>query len=168
MRSAAFCALSLLLTGSCLVTLAAEPEPDPGVIETLLGQTSWFQFVSSTPTGRPEPVVRVQNPNRDYLVVKVTFEAGEVGGKNRIRVRNGYDEAVMFKMDDGCRHLTDPKSETPDAAHLMIGVRPAGEFSWEAPVSVGKIVMCDFTLVRTVSKALQERLESLQLPAPPQ
>lgn len=158
---------AILLAGYSLVISAAEPGAYVDTIETSVGEISYFQLTSSLPTGKPTPAVRVQDTNRDYSVVKVTFEAGEAGAKNRLKIRNGYDIAIYFAMNEGCVNLIDPASGQPDKRdHLLLGVPPGVEVTMEIPVSKSRILMCEFTVPFPADAP--KILETLQRPAPSQ
>lgn len=108
-------------------------------MEISLGETAYVRLVTSTSTGRPA-AVRVQTPNRDYPVIKVTFEAADGDSMPQLKVQNGYDQLVLFATS--C-----PQVATADRPHHEIMRIPAGDESKvELPSSSARISMCDFTI----------------------
>ena len=128
------------LAGVALATSAGEPNVNHDAIEVSLGETAYLQLTSNTPTVTPIAAVRVQDPKRDYLVIKVTFEAGDTGTRHNLVVRNGYDQSVFFATE--CQQST--TSDRSD--HVRKGVPPGVEVRMEIPPSTTKISLCDFTL----------------------
>ena len=128
-------ALALLLIGIPAAIPAAESSRDNGTIEIALGETVYFQLLDSMSI-KPGPAVRVENPNRDYLVVKATLEVGE-GGTRRLSIRNGYDGSLGFSMNAAC-----PPDNKPGLVHFLSP--PAAVL--QLPASVTKVVLCGFSI----------------------
>ena len=133
-------AIASFLVGLSLATSAAQPAPKRDTIEISLGETTYVQLSSSTPTGRPVRAIQVQDPNRDYYVIKFTFEAGPDGARHYLNVRNGYDEQVFFSQ--ACS-----QSSTSDGSiSLMAGAPPGREVRIQISPSTTKLSLCDFTV----------------------
>lgn len=146
MTSSAHLVLLLAAVASPLIS-AAEEGPVRDVIEIRLGETGHIQLDSAVVTGKPAKAVRVGSPNREYSVLTITYEAGGNGAKNRLKVRNGYDAVVMFKLNEGCTSDAGAASRTSDRKdHLMAGARPGSELSLDLPASARTVVLCDFTV----------------------
>jgi hypothetical protein len=130
--------LCVFLLWAASVASAAESETASPFIELSLGETAYVHLMSSTPTGRPVAAMRVDNPNRNYSIVKLTFETGENGGKHRLRVNNGYDHPIFFAtMCPRSADLLPPR-------HVLVGAAPGREASVEVPLSITKLSLCDF------------------------
>ncbi len=119
-----------------------------GSIEIPTGQTAYLQLTSTVATGKPTSGVRVQNPGREHSVVRVTYEVGVDGAANRLRIRNGYDTIVFFKLNDGCSAGTGPAAGIGGKEFALTGVRPGSETTMELPASTSKVVMCEFTVAQ--------------------
>jgi hypothetical protein len=142
-------AYAVLFAGLSASVLAAEPNIDAHMIEMSVGETIYFQLTNSVPGSKPSPVVRVQDPKRDYSVIRVTFKAGENRGKRTMTVRNGYDAFVFFAINEGCLHYTEPSSaKSTEATYLKVGAPPGKETSMPIATSSMTLVMCDFTISR--------------------
>ena len=135
-------AIASILVGISLAAAAAQPEVSHDAIEISLGETAYVQLSSSTPTGRPVPAIRVADPNRDYYVIKLTFEAGEGGAMHRLKVRNGYDQQVYFSTS-----CAQPDTSSGSVRlSLMAGAPPGREASIQISPSTTRLSLCDFTV----------------------
>lgn len=120
--------------GAALAASAGEPGLRADAIEIPVGETTYFQLLSTVP-GQASPVVRVPDPSRDYSVVKITFESGQAGAR-KFRLRNGYDEALSFAMDEAC---------SGSREFLLHIVPPGTEAAVALPAATTKVVLCRFT-----------------------
>lgn len=127
--------LRLLVMAGAGTLFAAESAIDRA-IEVPAGQTVYFQLTDTTP-GRPAPVVRVEDPNRSYAVVKATLEV--VAGMARFRIRNGYDDALALQMDAACSSQGSPA--------LVLILRSGAEAVMQVRASATKITLCNMHLV---------------------
>lgn len=147
MRLSKTCAPALLLICTCRVASAAEPDLKAGAIETRLGETTYIQLTDTTPSGRPSATVRVQNPNRDYSVIRIVFDIASTGTKNRLRVRNGYDHAIYFAMGNACEKAIDsPPGQGQKFVYRLVGALPGEEMTMEVQDPKHTVIMCDFTV----------------------
>jgi len=129
--------LSLLLIGITAVLPAAEPQSGNGAIEVQAGQTVYFQLADSTPD-RNSAVVRVENPHRDYGLVKLTFETG-ADGTGTLRIHNGYSDALALQMNEAC---------PPQNMQALVRIlRPGSDSTSQWPASVTRVVLCNLRLM---------------------
>src|SRR5688572_8180553 len=119
--------VAALPIGVTLVAISGEPQTSSGTMELGLGETAFVHLTSTAPTGKPVAAIRVKNPNREYQILKVTFEVDDASGKNQLKVRNGYDQLVFFFTS--CQESQ--RSDRPQ--RLMIGAPPGGEAKVDMP-----------------------------------
>jgi hypothetical protein len=140
---------AVLFAGLSASVLAAEPNTDAHMIEMSVGETIYFQLTNSVPGNKRSPVVRVQDPKRDYSVIRVTFKAGENRDELTMTVRNGYDAFVFFAINEGCHQYTGPSSaKSTETTYLKVGAPPGKETSMPIATSSMTLVMCDFAISR--------------------
>jgi len=139
--------LSVMLCGAALALSAAESAPREGTFEAPVGGTTYLQLSSTALTGRPTAVIRVDDPNREYDVLRIIVEPGAPGAGTRLKVRNGYSAGVLFAMNAACLEEVEPEPARPGRTpHLMVGVRSGLEVSVTLPAPVNSVLFCDFTL----------------------
>lgn len=134
-RNANLEAVALLL--ACAAITASATESPAAVLEVPAGTTVYFQLADSTP-GKPGPVIRVEQPNRDYGLVKASFEVA-VDGTGKLTIRNGYEDTVALALNEGC-----PPQPKP---HVLLLVRPGIEVPVTVASSTRKVVLCEISLM---------------------
>lgn len=133
--------LAVLLIAATSEFSAAESTTNARSVEISPGETVFFQLTNSL-SFEIGPIARVDNPNRDYSLVKATFEV-DGNGAAKLKLRNGYDETLSFQMYEACA--------SPGTSGVMATLRPGVEAVWTIQAPTKTIVLCNFALMRAVS-----------------
>jgi hypothetical protein len=133
--------LAVLLLAATSELSAAESTANTRSIEISPGETVFLQLTNSL-SFEVGPIVRVDNPNRDYSLVKATFEV-DGDGAGKLKLRNGYDETLSFQMNEACA--------SAGTSGVLTTLRPGVEAVLPIGAPAKKIVVCNFALIRAVS-----------------
>jgi hypothetical protein len=145
---------SLAILTVCISSLVSAGDPAPGstkiskigsvgAIDILPGETVYFKLVRSVLDQRdavldsPSPAAPIENPGRNSLVVRATYEVSSAGNKS-LRIRNGYDHALSFSFSGSCMTM-----------NVILGfgyVRPGTEVTLDIHNWDRNAVMCGFML----------------------
>jgi len=132
--------LLLLLIGASGAITAAESAAEARAIDIPAGATVYFQLLDSA-SGNISPVIRVENPNRDYFVVRAVLDADA----RTLRIHNGYEDALSLAMNAAC----------PPANKVGIRfiIKPGAEAAVQLAASTTKVVLCEF---RTMGRQAED------------